>query len=454
MRAAPLPWAQPRREILLLALVAVAALSIVSPPSVQDASRLCLTRALAAGKLTVDGCIGKTLDQSAYGGHKYTNKAPGWSLLALPEAEAVRLPAWPAWHPAGDLRVWAVRLFACGLPFLLCAFLVGRISEGIAPGYGGAALVTFALGTLVAPLAVSGFDHVPAMAFGFAAFVLAWSRRPLAAGLAAGAALLVEYEAAIVVLAVGLYLALTGGRSLLRYALGVLPGAALLGAYDWLAFGAPWHNPLNYTTTFAPFEQTSFLGLNTPTWHDTQLVLFGDLGVLVVSPVLVVAAGGLYLLWARGLRAEALTCALVTAVFVVAECGYFLPYGGISPGPRFLVPALPFLALGLAPAFASERVLTTTLAALSVVATTAVALTWARGRDDVHWYRDTVWGELARALTQGSGSRLAHQLSRNIVSWAGTGLELGALLVCTAVAAAFVVAFTGLPVAAADRPAR
>ncbi len=32
--------------------------------------------------------------------------------------------------------------------------------------------------------------------------------------------------------------------------------------------------------------------------------------------------------------------------------GYFLPYGGVSPGPRFFIPAVPFLAVGLAPAFA------------------------------------------------------------------------------------------------------
>ena len=45
------------------------------------------------------------------------------------------------------------------------------------------------------------------------------------------------------------------------------------------------------------------------------------------------AAAGLYLLWRRGFRAEALVCAAVTAAFLLAECGYFDPYGGGSPGP-------------------------------------------------------------------------------------------------------------------------
>jgi hypothetical protein len=56
------------------------------------------------------------------------------------------------------------------------------------------------------------------------------------------------------------------------------------------------------------------------------------------------------LLWRQGFRAEALTCAAATVCFLLINAGYFLPYGGNSPGPRFFAPALPFLAVGLAPA--------------------------------------------------------------------------------------------------------
>ena len=42
----------------------------------------------------------------------------------------------------------------------------------------------------------------------------------------------------------------------------------------------------------------------------------------------------------------------MSAGYILANCGYFQPYGGDSPGPRFLAVALPFLALGLANAFA------------------------------------------------------------------------------------------------------
>ena len=55
-----------------------------------------------------------------------------------------------------------------------------------------------------------------------------------------------------------------------------------------------------------------------PTLHGLKQVLVGDRGAGV-------AAG-------------------MTVAFVLSDAGYFLPYGGNSPGPRFLVPALPFLA--------------------------------------------------------------------------------------------------------------
>jgi hypothetical protein len=66
--ALPLSWARPRRELLLLALCAIAALSTVNLMNVQDQSRFCLTDAIAHGRLTVDDCIGLATDRARYGG--------------------------------------------------------------------------------------------------------------------------------------------------------------------------------------------------------------------------------------------------------------------------------------------------------------------------------------------------------------------------------------------------
>ncbi|MDX6485893.1 MAG: hypothetical protein QOF43_1046 [Gaiellaceae bacterium] len=409
-------WAKPRHELLLLALCAVAALSTVNLINVQDQSRFCLTDALAHGRLTVDRCIGSTGDRARYAGHLYSNKAPGMSLLALPAALVVGYAPTSELHQYVGARLWLVRLFACGLPFLLAAFLVGRVCEGISPGTGGPALVTFAVGTAAAPFAVVGFDHLPTAAFGFAAFVLAWRRRPLAAGLAAGAALLCEYEAAAIVGIVGLYVALLGARSLWRYALGVLPGAALLGAYDFAAFGAPWRTPLPYSDNeYRAVHSTGLLGVHLPNLDSTWLVLAGSGGLLLTSPVLIMAAIGLVMVWRKEMRAEALVCACVSLVFVGAECGYGDPYGGYSPVPRYLIPALPFLCMGFACAFNRLRASTTLFAAMSIAATMTLALTWTVG----FGFQHGVWGAVFSVVSDANGSWRTGHLAPNAFTWLG-----------------------------------
>lgn len=353
------------------------------------------------------------------------------SVIEIAPVEAVRLSSPVVWTHKADLRLWVVHLFASGIPFLLTVFLVGRISEGIAPGYGAPAMVALGLGTLFAPLAGSGFDHVLAACVAFLAFGLSWRRRPLAAGLAAGAAVTIEYEAAAILLIVMAYTALQGRRALLRYAVGAVPGIALLLAYNWAAFGAPWHVSLSYANNkYHAAEHSGLLGIHLPNLHSAGLVFVGDRGLIVSSPVAFAAALGLVLLWRRGFRAEALTCGAVTAVFLIAECGYFLPYGGGSPGPRFFIPALPFLALGLAPAFAPRPVAMTFISAVSVVAMTATTLTWPLATP----YRNTIWGEIGRALTRPGTWLHSTVVSKDVLVWDAGGAAVVAVVAVLAAA--------------------
>lgn len=436
---APFPWAKPRRERLLLALVVVAALTPVYVVSTQDVSHFCLTRALAAGKFAIAPCGKYSVDIASYGGHIYSNKAPGMSALALPAVEAVGLPSALRWPAGGDLQLWLVRALTSGVAFLACAFLVGRVAEGLVAGSGGAVLVTFGLGTFVTPFAASGFDHVPTAALSFAAFVLAWSRRPSLAGVAAGLAYAVEYEAAAVLLLVAVYVALHGRGPFGRYVAGAAPAVLLSAAYSWLAFGAPWRIPQHYDVySFPDVKPGGILGVHAPTFKSIRLVFVGDRGLLVATPVVLAAAIGLGLLWRRGFRAESLLCAAVTAVFVVGECGYGDPYGGLSAGPRYLIPALPFLALGLAPAFKRWRIPTALLSAASIVATIALTLTWARSAGK--HYRETVWGEIGRTTWHPSGSRLIGELAKNVVDSAGVSRLSAAGMVCACAVFAYALA--------------
>jgi hypothetical protein len=179
---------------------------------------------------------------------------------------------------------------------------------------------------------------------------------------------------------------------------------------------------------FAEQQSHGFFGIGVPRAHGLVQVLVGYKGLLVFSPVLVVAAAGLVLLWQRR-RAEAAVCAVVTLLFLLSNAGYFLPYGGTSPGPRFFVPALPFLALGLPFAFRRWPLPTLALAVVSVLLTTLDALTWSY-RPDEDTTLAGVWNhhDFAHAFwVAATGSAYASGLAIGVVALAALGVGAAAL---------------------------
>ena len=402
-----------RREWLVIVLVALSTLVVINPRNTQDVTRLGLSLSITErGSINIDPYAGRTTDRAFYAGHWYTDKAPGQSLLAIPTLEALRAfdaatgdpQRLAVWNRVG--HIWLLRVLTSGIGLLVAALLVGRAAEGFRAGYGAPVAITFALGTIAGPLGPTNFEHDAAAAFAFAAFFVAarGPRLALAAGALAGAAVLCEYQTALIAPVLALYVALRfGRRSLLAFCLGGAPAAIGLGLYNWAAFGSPFHLSYKYVANiYTERQHQGFFGIGTPTSHGAWFLFLDGRGLLIVSPVLVAAAAGLVLLWRRGVRAEAAVCLTVTLIFLFADMGYFDPYGGVSPGPRFFVPALPFIALGLVESYRRWPVPTSLLALWSIAMTTFDGITWAvLNKLELRWDPNTIWARLPVITTHG-----------------------------------------------------
>ncbi|MDQ3127965.1 MAG: hypothetical protein M3Q66_05845, partial [Chloroflexota bacterium] len=87
-----------------------------------------------------------------------------------------------------------------------------------------------------------------------------------------------------------------------------------------------------------------------PSAATTRDLLIGPRGLLTYAPWLALAPFGLVAIRTR-LRAEVLVAGAMVVAFMTYNSGALNPFGGWTPGPRYLMPALPFGAIlvGLAP---------------------------------------------------------------------------------------------------------
>ena len=112
-------------------------------------------------------------------------------------------------------------------------------------------------------------------------------------------------------------------------------------------------------------------------------LLFGYIGMLTISPIVIAGVAGLIPLWRAGWRREAALVGALAAAYLVYNSGYDVPFGGGTPGPRFLIPVLPFLALGVAAAYRAWPWSTLALAVPSAVLMLGVTAT--HPNPGAHW---------------------------------------------------------------------
>lgn len=315
-------------------------------------------------------------------GHKYAAKQPGQFMLGAVAYFFLR--------PLGVTYVRDYLLASALVTFLtttlltalagLCVFRLARAFAGDEAGLLWPLLSALAYGFATTAFAYSGIAHHDAIASAYllSAFYFAFRlARPMREdeqarrdGPRVGPSwgeTLTPRRARLCASAVGLLLGLTLTTSMLPFfmaavvfvyflALGrwrLLPhllaggflGLLPLFVYDAVSFGHPLLLPNvagNYTDTFFRFEPQNFLA---------KLGFYASM-LALYAPVFFVGVAGLALL-PREFRREQVTSACLLVV-LLAYVTNIQTTGDCQYGPRYLLPAMPFAALGLA-AFGRTR---------------------------------------------------------------------------------------------------
>ena len=337
------------------------------------ASRLMLTYALVdRGTLSIDGLDDQTGDIARFKGHYYSDKTPGYSLLAVPIYATIKrvfgLPDHPLDQPG--FAYWPadywVTLGTCGLLSALSGVILVGLTRDVGCGPRRSALVglSYGLATPAFAYATLAYGHQVAAFALLASFSILWRDRPrphlraLAAGFLASYASVVELQIGPVSAILGFYLlALVIGKkrpvsTIIAFGVGAAMPTLILLSYNTLAFGSPWRMGYFYEVLdrFKEVHSSSNpLGMRRPDWSKLSELLWGERrGLIRYAPIVLLTFPGLIALIARRFRGMAIVSAATMAAVFLVNLSYPEWTGGWSTGPRLLVPLLPFAMLPVA----------------------------------------------------------------------------------------------------------
>jgi len=341
--------------------------------------------------INIDPYVDQTKDTVEINSHIYGDKAPGTAMLAL-------IPMGVYWAVMKSFRkenpsFLAFQIISRWTLSSLPAALMGvavywvALSLGVSEAAAIFAAIGFGLASPIWPFATFLFSHILATTFTFFAFALALRIRrlnscaplPRAAielGLCAGLAFATEYTtppACILIIAIA-YSRMRWKNMLRPVAatlLGLLPGLFLVSLHNFLLSGSPFTLPYTYHQNDRWAEMSNgFFGLSYPKFWVLWEITFGKArGLFLISPIFTIAIVGLMsLIRERATRAVGVWSVLIVVYFFAMNASYYYWDGGSSLGPRHCIPALPFLALGLAAAFdACKRTRWLSIAFLSLL---------------------------------------------------------------------------------------
>ncbi|MFH1132176.1 MAG: hypothetical protein V1754_12640 [Pseudomonadota bacterium] len=303
-----------------------------------------------------------TRDTSVYKGELYSNKAPGMSFLTIPVY--VVLKFFNGWDSPSlvSLFYW-FRFFGSAVPSLLFLLLFWRFLNIALPSLAERrlALAAYAVGTMALVYGTEFIaNQLSAVLIGTGFILLFLYSRgrggrwlPGWAGLAAGAAVLVDYQTAFVGPPLFVYLLFRARprlSSAIKFCIGAAVPLGLLLFYHWGCFEDPFKTGYSYLSHSVSARQVSegFLGLKAFNWNVFLERHFSpDDGLFYYSPFLLLSFLGVVLMLKRSWCAEGILCFAVIGFFVyfISALGFA---AGWDVGPRYIIAALPFYMVAIA----------------------------------------------------------------------------------------------------------
>jgi hypothetical protein len=388
------------RTLTVVVLLAIAGIWLIQAPGANQAAHYVSIQSLASGRTNVDRLARDASDLAWTDGHYHAAKSPGLDMVLAPVTAALRgagvkfdnapPESWSQPRAQAAARdIWLLTIFGALVPAIILMIVVSREAERLRPGTGPIAAVATGAGSLMLPFSSLLFSHALSTVLGFAGFTLLARagrdlvhrpRRVAAAGLLLGFAVVTEYPLGLLALVSFAYIALTSRhlRTLVVFSAGGVAGALPLPIYAWWVYGSPLHS--TYAGAVAEAGKSGhdvlganadgFFGITKPNVHALLELLLSGRGLFVATPIAVVGIVGLVQLARRGERAYAVAALATFGAFLLYDCSYWIPFGGATPGARFLIPVLPFLSVGVAVAWGSMRRVVAPLLIASVVTLT------------------------------------------------------------------------------------
>jgi len=347
----------------------------------NSATRLLAATAIVEkGDARIDEFAEMTIDKALFDGHFYMDKAPGMTLMALPWVALTNAVTGQTssdvphklFDPAAEhflaVRMHVAIAFTNAILAALAAIALLQLGTGITGNRNAGlfAAIGFAFGTTMWGWSTSYFGHAPTTALIAIALWAVWrgtaggahpGRYALIAGLALGWAVVIEHTAILTGAPVALW-ALWRVRRWEPPRIGRMIGLALVGGiaasiplfvYNIAVFGHPFQTGYSGVVGFEGMQQGLF-GLTYPKADILWEIVGGKRrGMVWVAPVLVLAPFGIWaLLRDPAKRDIGMMAAAGAAGAFLYHASYVYWDGGNSTGPRHALPAVAYLAIGLA----------------------------------------------------------------------------------------------------------